>query len=59
MNYEKALKKLQDIVNELETEAVSIDDLTDKIKDATELIQLCKKKLRKVEKEVSNLIEDA
>ena len=58
MNYEKALKKLQDIVNELETEAVSIDDLTDKIKDATELIQLCKKKLRKVEKEVSNLIED-
>lgn len=58
MTYEKAIQALQQLVNELESEAVSIDDLTAKVAEATKLIQFCKSKLHKVETEVKEMIRD-
>ena len=52
MKYETALQELQTIVQAIENEEVSIDELTAKTKRANELIQFCKEKLRKVELEV-------
>ncbi|MFK7949841.1 MAG: exodeoxyribonuclease VII small subunit [Saprospiraceae bacterium] len=52
MTYENALQELQTIVAAIENEQVSIDELTAKTKRASELIQFCKEKLRKVELEV-------
>ena len=54
MTYEKALKELQTIVAQIENEEVSIDELTEKVKRAGELIKYCKEKLRKVGEEVEN-----
>ena len=48
MTYESALKELQEVVEDLRNEMVSVDDLTNKVNRAKELIDFCKNKLRNV-----------
>lgn len=48
MTYESALKELEQVVEDLRNEMVSIDDLTMKVQRAKELIDFCKNRLRKV-----------
>ena len=48
MTYESALKELQEVVEDLRNEMVSVDDLTTKVNRAKELIDFCKNKLRNV-----------
>ena len=55
--YESAFKELQQIAKEIETEAVSVDVLADKVKRASELITFCQNKLRSTEIEVGKIIE--
>lgn len=57
MKYEEAIKKLEDIVGRLESGQLGIDELTEKVKEASELIDFCRKKLYKTEKEVNDLFE--
>lgn len=57
-SYDKAYSELQQIVEELNSENVSIDKLSTKIKKANELIQFCKTKLRSVEEELSSYEEE-
>ncbi|MGB0862857.1 MAG: exodeoxyribonuclease VII small subunit [Saprospiraceae bacterium] len=52
MKYEAAVKELQMIVNELESDAVDMDNLLEKVKRAKELLVLCKGKLRHIEEEI-------
>ena len=54
--YESALKEIQSIINELQEEAVSIDDLSQKVKRAAELIQHCKEKLRTTETQIKETL---
>jgi exodeoxyribonuclease VII small subunit len=55
MTYESAFAELQQIVRDLQDEAVSIDELTAKIARAAELIRFCRERLRMTEDEVSKL----
>lgn len=55
LSYEAAVKELQEIINELQAEIVSIDELSNKVKRAAELIKYCKEKLRTTEKEIGDL----
>ncbi|HFC00750.1 MAG TPA: exodeoxyribonuclease VII small subunit [Phaeodactylibacter sp.] len=52
MTYESALEELQQVVEDLRNEMISIDQITTKVARAKELIELCKNKLRKVESEL-------
>ena len=54
MTYENAMKELQELVDALQKETISVDDLSEKVKRAATLIQLCKEKLRDTE----NTLED-
>lgn len=56
--YESAIKELQQIVNEMQEEMVSIDEITEKVKRAKELMDFCKSKLREVGNDVDSLLED-
>jgi exodeoxyribonuclease VII small subunit len=51
-SYSKAIEKLQKIVAEMEDGNLDVDVLSDKVKEATRLIALCKDKLFKVDEEV-------
>lgn len=53
--YESAFAELQQIVRDLQDEAVGIDELTAKIARAAELIRFCREKLRLTEEEMTHL----
>ncbi len=56
LTYETALQELQSIVAQLQEEAVSMDDLSEKVNRATELLNFCKERLRQTEEQVERLI---
>jgi len=57
-SYQQATEELESIVNEIENEEISVDDLSEKVKRASHLIRLCKTKLTKTEEEVSKVLEE-
>ncbi len=54
-SYEKAMQELQGIVDQLQEETIGIDDLSEKVKRAAELIQFCKEKLRSTDADIQNI----
>lgn len=58
LTYQIAMQELQSIVNQLQEEAVGIDQLTEKVKRASELIRFCREKLRSIEQEVEEMLKD-
>jgi exodeoxyribonuclease VII small subunit len=57
LNYEEAYEELALIAKEIETEAVSVDVLAERVKRASELIAFCQTKLRSTETEVNKIIK--
>jgi exodeoxyribonuclease VII small subunit len=57
-SYDAAMKELQDIAAQLQGDTISIDDLAEKVSRATELIRLCREKLRHTESEIQELNEE-
>ncbi len=58
MTYEKAMEVLSTIMNDLENDKVSVDQLSDKVKEAQQLIQFCRNKLRGTEEVVLGMMDD-
>ena len=58
LTYSAAIEELEGIVNEIETESISVDILTDKVKRATQLIKFCKSKLKNTEDEVKKVLSE-
>ena len=54
--YTEALEELEDIVQALEADAVSIDDLSAKIARAQELIAFCRSVLHQTDEEVQKIL---
>lgn len=57
LNYEDAYAELAQIAREIETEAVSVDILAERVRRASELIAFCQTKLRSTEAEVNKIIK--
>lgn len=57
MTYDEAYAELKKITSEIESDNVSVDDLTTKVKRASELITLCQTKLQSTQAEVSKIIQ--
>lgn len=58
MTYESAFAELTEISNDIENETISVDQLAEKVKRASELIAFCQTRLRITEEEVSNIIKN-
>lgn len=56
--YESALKEISEISRALDEQSVNMDELPQKVKRASELIQWCKKRLRDTEQQLGDLLED-
>lgn len=56
--YQQAMDELDAIVSQIENDELSIDELSSKIKKASELITFCKVKLRKTDEEVEKMLND-
>ena len=58
MKYEAALAELQAIVRKMENDELDIDQMSDQLKHAQELIKLCKDKLTKTDEEIKNILAE-
>ncbi|GGZ30345.1 hypothetical protein GCM10007049_23780 [Echinicola pacifica] len=52
-SYDKAVKRIEEIITELEADETSIDELSKLVKEASSLVKSCKGKLRMTEEEIS------
>lgn len=57
MTYEKAMKRLEQIVKQIESGETDIDSLTANLKEAKSLVEFCKEKLTNVEAEVKKCLD--
>ncbi|MBP5496069.1 MAG: exodeoxyribonuclease VII small subunit [Bacteroidales bacterium] len=58
LTYTAAFEELKEIVDQLENDSISVDELTEKMKRATVLMKICRDKLTKTEEEVNKTIEE-
>ena len=56
--YNEAIEKLRKIVAEIVNGDLDVVILSEKLKEATRLIKLCKEKLYKVDEEVKKVLEE-
>lgn len=57
MKYEEAIKNLESIVSMMESGKLGLDQLEEKLKEAQQLIKLCRDKLTKTDEEISKLLQ--
>lgn len=56
--YSDAFAELQQIVADIEDGEISVDELSEKVKRASELIAVCKKKLTSTEEDVNQILKE-
>lgn len=56
--YSDAFAELQQIVSDIEDGEISVDELSEKVKRASELIAVCKKKLTSTEEDVDKILKE-
>ena len=56
ISYEKAYSELEAIINQLETDALSIELLAEKVSRAAYLLELCTQKMRSIEADIQQII---
>ena len=56
LTYSAALAELQQLAEDLENDEISIDELSDKIKRASQLLEFCQTKLRSTDEEVKKIL---
>ncbi|MBN2746993.1 MAG: exodeoxyribonuclease VII small subunit [Bacteroidales bacterium] len=58
MKYEEAFRELETIVNQIEDGEISLDELSEKIKRASHLLNFCKSKLISTQQDVEAILKD-
>jgi len=56
--FNKAVEELEQILDQIESGDLDVDELTGKVKRASELLRLCQSKLRDTEEEIDKIIEE-
>jgi exodeoxyribonuclease VII small subunit len=57
IKYNKAVEKLDEIIQKIEDEEIDVDELSSSVKEAVELIKVCKKRIEKAEMEVKKVVD--
>lgn len=58
VKYSKAVEKLDEIIRKIESEDIDVDELSLKVKEAVELVKMCKLKIEKAELEIKKVVEN-
>ena len=56
-SFTHAMEQLEEILRRIESEEIDIDQLGVELKQATQLLELCRGKIRKAEVEVSQIVQ--
>jgi exodeoxyribonuclease VII small subunit len=52
LTFDKAFSDLTKLVNQIEDDKIQVDTLSEKVKEANELIKFCETKLRTIDSEI-------
>lgn len=58
VKYSKAIKRLDEILAKIENEEIDVDELSERVKEAVQLIKVCKEKIERAEIEVTRVVDD-
>lgn len=58
MTYAEAMSQIEAILDRLQREEITVDNLAAEVKRATELIAECKARLHKAEEEVDKILQE-
>jgi exodeoxyribonuclease VII small subunit len=58
LKYEAAMAELQAITRKMENDELDIDQMSEQLKRAKELIKLCKDKLTKTDEEIKKILAE-
>lgn len=58
LKFEEAIDKLEDIVQELESGGLSLDDSLDKFTEGVKLVKFCNQELDKAEKKIELVLKE-
>lgn len=58
MTYEQSMNRIEQIVRQIESGNMNVDDLANNLKEAQQLIKNCKDRLTQVEEDVKKAIGD-
>lgn len=57
MKYEEAVSRLEEIVKKMENDELNIDQMAQQLKEAQQLIKLCKDRLTKVDADIKAVMD--
>jgi exodeoxyribonuclease VII small subunit len=58
ISYTEAIKQIEEILKKIESEELDVDELSDKVKKAADLLKLCKMKLHETEEEIQKILDE-
>jgi exodeoxyribonuclease VII small subunit len=58
VKYSKAIERLDEIISQIESDDIDVDELSLRVKEAVNLVKLCKAKIDKAEMEVKQVVDD-
>ena len=58
ISFNEAIKELENILEQIESGEPDVDELSGKVKRASELIKICRKKLKSTEEEIDKILEE-
>ena len=56
--YEEAISQLEEIVRQMETKELDVDQMNERLKTAQQLIKLCREKLIKTDEEIKQTLSN-
>ena len=56
--FNQAVEELENILEQIESGELDVDELSGKVKRASELLRLCQSKLRSTEEEIDKIIDE-
>ena len=56
--YEEAISQLEEIVRQMETNELDVDQMNERLKTAQQLIKLCREKLIKTDEEIKHTLSN-
>jgi exodeoxyribonuclease VII small subunit len=57
INYRKAIERLDEILIKIENDDIDVDELSLQVKEAVDLVKMCKAKIDKAEMEVKQVVD--
>ena len=58
ISYSEAIAEIEETIALIESEELDVDDLSEKVKRVSELLEICKAKLSNTEKEVEKILSE-